>query len=205
MSQSQWRFERKVPLGADEIMAIETWLLAHPVGLKTAYPDRTVHNVYFDTVDLSHFQAHVAGVESRVKWRLRAYNEGPWQQLEEKRKSGDHGDKKSHDPAAARAALQEGRAVLQNNQWLYPVLFNKYQRRYLHAPAFGLRVTLDTELKFSRDGKSWTRDPDYLAVLEIKYDLEHAKAGAEFLATLPCRVGRFSKYVRGVRLIETVG
>ena len=199
---NEWRFERKVPLGAEDLALVESWLATHPVALRTAYPDRLVRNGYFDTLDLAHFQAHIAGVESRVKWRLRAYNDGPWQQLEEKRKTGEHGDKKNHTPQAAIAAWSSQTPFLMKQQWLYPMLANQYWRRYLHAPAFGLRVTLDTDLQFARPQGGWLRDPDYVAVLEIKYGLADAKMGAEFLATLPCRVGRFSKYVRGVRLIE---
>jgi hypothetical protein len=202
---SDWRFEKKIPLGSGDLQQVENILLAHPMGLVTAYPSRQVHNVYFDSPDLACFHAHTAGHEARVKWRLRSYDGGAWKQLEEKRKVGDHGDKRFYDPAAAISSLREGHGVLMGENLMYPVLENRYQRRYYHAPAWGVRVTLDTQIEFSPAGRNlWRQDFDYVAVLEIKYDLEAAKVGDEFIRCLPWRLGRFSKYVRGLQLLDTV-
>jgi hypothetical protein len=58
-------------------------------------------------------------------------------------------------------------------------------------------------MKFSRPSSQiWQRDDEYSAIIEIKYDLEKAKAGDDFIKSLPWRVSRYSKYVRGVRIID---
>jgi hypothetical protein len=198
-----FRFERKIALGNGDLDFVEPFLLVHAIGFRSAYPDRFIHNVYFDTLDRYSFNAHVAGIKSRAKWRLRAYDQGFWKTFEEKRKIGEHGDKFYHDPALAIEAYQKNRSVIMSERELYPVLENRYQRRYFHSPLWGIRVTLDTKIEFTRaDSKNWLRDDEYSAVLEIKYDLDKAKAGDEFLKSLPWRISRYSKYVRGVRIIE---
>lgn len=199
---STWRFERKIPLGNGDLQHLENLLLSHPMGLVAAYPNRSVHNVYFDTPDMACYNAHLAGHEARAKWRLRAYDNAPWKQLEEKRKVGDHGDKRLYPAQAAVQALELQQGILLNESLMYPVLENKYLRRYFHAPAWGIRVTIDTEIQFTSPGSpSWQTDYDYVAVLEVKYALESAKIGQDFLRHLPWRLSRFSKYVRGVQLI----
>ena len=200
---SDWRFEKKIPLGSGDVHQIEALLLTHPMGLVTAYPARTVHNVYFDTPDLACYNAHLAGHEARVKWRLRSYDGGPWKQLEEKRKLGDHGDKRFYPAQEAIQSLELQQGILLNESLMYPVLENTYHRRYFHAPGWGIRVTIDTDIKFSAAGSQlWQTDYDYVAVVEVKYALESAKLGQDFLLHLPWRLGRFSKYVRGINLVE---
>lgn len=202
---STWRFEKKIPLGSGDLHQVENLLLSHPMGLVSAYPDRLVHNIYFDTPDLACYNAHLAGHEARVKWRLRAYDNAPWKQLEEKRKIGDHGDKRLYPAQAAIQSLELQQGLLLNESLMYPMLENRYQRRYFHAPAWGIRVTIDTDIQFSTVGsESWQTDYECVAVLEVKYALESAKEGQEFLRHLPWRLGRFSKYVRGIQLIESL-
>lgn len=198
-----WRFERKIGLGSGDVEAARDVIKLHTIGLRTAYPNRTVRNVYFDTLDYFSFHAHVMGVESRAKWRLRAYDESPWQSLEEKRKRGDHGEKLKLDPTAAIAALGERRSAVIAERELYPVLENSYEREYFESPVWGIRVTLDTNLRFRAPGQtSWLRSPDTAGVLEIKYDLENVKNGDAFLRSLPWRVSRYSKYIQGVRILD---
>lgn len=200
---SDWRFEKKISLGVGDLHQVENLLLAHPMGVVTAYPDRFVQNIYFDGPDLPCFHAHLAGHEGRVKWRLRSYDQAPWKHLEEKRKVGDHGDKRYYPAELATLSLVEGTGVLLNERLMYPVLANRYHRRYFHAPAWGIRITLDTQIEFAIPGTDqWQRDYEQVAVLEIKYELEHAQLGAEFIRHLPWRLGRFSKYVRGLQLLD---
>lgn len=198
-----WRFEKKIPLGHFDLGAARDLVLTHPIGFRTAYPDRLVRNVYFDTLDYFCYHAHVMGVEARAKWRLRAYDQGPWHTLEEKRKRGDHGDKLRHDPAAAARAFETLTSAVIGERDLFPVLENTYAREYFHAPAWGIRATLDTNLRFRTPGKpQWQVAPDVAGVLEVKYDLENVKHGEAFLRSLPWRVGRYSKYVQGVRILD---
>lgn len=200
---SEWRFEKKIPLGSGDLQQIENILLSHPMGLVTAYPARLVHNAYFDSPDLACYHAHLAGHEARVKWRLRSYDGGAWKQLEEKRKLGDHGDKRYFPAELAIAALNDRSGVLLGEKLMYPVIENRYHRRYYTAPAWGIRVTLDTNIEFTSAGKNlWQEDYDLVAVLEIKYDLAAAKLGADFIGCLPWRLHRFSKYVRGMQLLD---
>lgn len=198
-----FRFEKKIALGNSELILIEPFLLTHSIGLRSAYPDRVVRNVYFDTLDRYSYNAHVVGVEARSKWRLRAYDQGPWKTLEEKRKIGDHGDKVYFDPKKAIEAYQNHQGVIIAERELFPVLENYYLRRYFHSPLWGIRVTIDSNMNFSRPGSQvWQQDVEYSAIVEVKYDLENAKTGDQFIKSLPWRVSRYSKYVRGVRIID---
>lgn len=198
-----FRFERKIAMGNGDLALVEPLLLSHAIGLRSAYPDRLVRNIYFDTIDRYSFNAHVVGVEARSKWRLRAYDQGTWQSLEEKRKIGDHGDKYYLDPTNAIKAYQDNHGVIVSERELFPILENRYLRRYFHSPIWGIRVTLDTDMQFSRPSSQiWQRDDEYCAIVEIKYDLENAKAGDNFLKSLPWRISRYSKYVRGLRIID---
>lgn len=198
-----FRFEKKIALGNSELNLIEPFLMTHSFGLKSAYPDRLVRNVYFDTLDRYSYNAHVVGVEARSKWRLRAYDQGEWKVLEEKRKMGDHGDKNYLDPRDAINAYQNNLSLTVAERELFPVLENRYQRRYFHSPLWGIRVTIDTDMQFSRPGlQTWQQDLEYSAIVEIKYDLENAKTGDQFIKSLPWRVSRYSKFVRGVRILD---
>jgi len=195
------RFERKLPLRLEEGFFVVPHLLAHPLAFREAYPDRVVRNLYFDTEDLRAFALHLSGAPARAKWRLRAYDTEAWRVLEEKRKSGEFGEKLYHDPRAALAALATNSSFDHGAHRLRASLENSYLRSYWQSSCGRIRVTLDRELRYRSPGEAlWAHDSGVAALLEVKYALMDAQLGETFLKSLPFRVQRFSKYVRGVQL-----
>ncbi|MBY0516500.1 MAG: VTC domain-containing protein [Bacteriovoracaceae bacterium] len=202
---SEWRFEKKIPLKFEDLLALESIVQTHPAGLVTAYPKRIVKNLYFDTPDLLSYFSHVNGFQKRNKWRLRAYDDSSWRTLEEKRKDGDLGHKFYHDPTNAISAAETHSSILCYEKLLYPVLMNRYERQYYVSSCHSIRLTIDSQIEFkSPTCGHWLRDPEFVAVAEIKYDLDKAREGQGFLEKFPWPVNRYSKYIRGLKLIDGI-
>jgi hypothetical protein len=70
-----WRYELKMACDLARLAQARTWIRLHPAGFRTAFPPRTVNNLYFDTPDLNSLFANTYGVGSRQKLRLRWYGE----------------------------------------------------------------------------------------------------------------------------------
>lgn len=79
---------------------LKTLIHLHPMVFSTAYPDRSVNNIYFDTEDFQYYRDNVEGVSNRRKIRIRWY--GDWENrevspvLEYKIKRGPVGYKTSY-------------------------------------------------------------------------------------------------------------
>ena len=107
------------------------------------------------------------------------------------------------------AALREGveaRARLWLDCRATPVLINTYRRAYYETPDGVLRVTLDTHLRAYDQRYSMLPNLNRLAlqpeqmVVELKgpVDDEAADRLSQVLRSMPARVDRFSKYLRGM-------
>jgi hypothetical protein len=218
------RYEYKVPCEPARLPEIEAWVRLQSAAWRTSYPPRQVNNVYFDSPDLHDLNANLSGVGRREKLRLRWY--GPdltrisGAQLELKCKDGVAGWK---DIVYFAGELEltgwswptlvttlrgglEARAKL----WLdcrgAPVLINSYRRDYYESPDGVLRVTLDTHLRAYDQRFSMAPNLDRPSlqpeqmVVELKgpVDDDAARRLSQVLMTLPVRVDRFSKYLRGM-------
>ena len=201
------------------------WLRLNPAGFVVPYPDRLVNNLYFDTHDYAAFNDNLLGASSRTKVRYRWYGHslGPDAgTLEIKCKRNYFGwklhyqvDRAPYKPGAnwrdIRQALleqlpAEGKQTLNANP--FPVLINRYYRKYFVSADGKIRVTVDT--KQAVMDQRFKPCPNFIhranlphtLVVEFKFDRRDRKLASQVLQGVPLRVSRHSKYINGVRAIQ---
>ena len=216
------RYERKwVPWGLSPAELLAR-VQRHPAGFHTAFPERQVNNIYYDTPGMAYYFDHLSGVKDRVKVRLRWYGEFEARQpglvLEHKYKRGLTGWKESlalpgatlegvlHPGHAVRSWMGTHLAALARERMLnlQPTVANCYRRHYFVSAITGIRLTVDHDLGFygiNSSLRAWRRLAHQAppVVIELKYHEAQADAAADIAAGLPFRLTRFSKYVLGVQ------
>jgi hypothetical protein len=210
-----FRYERKMvsgPLGYDDV---NYYIQSHPSCFSTQHPNRTINNLYFDTLNWDFFQDAEAGVSHRMKVRLRWY--GPFNccenaLLEFKVKHNMLGKKYQF--------YLKGPFDTQSLTWpdiythhhklmvlkdsippLQPILFNHYQRSYFSDESQSFRLTTDSELWVSRHltgGSSLPSEVLRSTIIELKYDASHDNQAQQLTQSFPFLVTKQSKYVDGV-------
>jgi hypothetical protein len=220
------RHEVKFAAYSSEYYGLRNWLLMHPAGFVSPFPDRQVNNVYFDSWDYRAYAENLAGVSERSKVRFRWYgdNEGPASgALEVKQKRNHFGWKlryaveqpyqPGYEWAQIRAAMrdqlpQDGRLWLDQNP--LPVMLNRYQREYFESTDRKIRATIDTQQQVfdQRAGAlpNFRRQAimqDTL-VVEFKFSRADRPEAVSLLGNMPLRIGRHSKFMNAVRAIGLV-
>jgi len=205
---------------------IRHWLRLHRAAFKTAYPDRWVNNVYFDTHGYTAYAENLSGGSSRTKVRYRWYGAGADTPgpggLEIKQKRNSFGWKlrfpvpeAPYRPGAGwneiRRLLEaqlnpEGRLWLRSNP--HPVLLNRYYREYYVNAEGRIRVTLDTrqavwdQRKKAMPNVTQRIDFPSLVTMEMKFDRGDRDLASRLVQGLPVRLSRYSKYTTGVGLLR---
>ncbi|MFN0058332.1 MAG: VTC domain-containing protein [Planctomycetota bacterium] len=215
------RFERKFRVSGIERSQLEAWILGQPALFRERYRPRSVNNIYFDTLGLAHYDAHVEGNTQRVKVRVRWYGEWlgdiPRPTLELKLKDGPVGYKRSYrlEPFAlarqfessqvtrAIAACDLPATVRSLLQTVTPQLVNRYRRRYFESACGRFRMTLDDALEYyavpqrRRKFGAPVREEGIL-ILEVKYPDAAENDAARVISRVPFPLCRNSKYVSGI-------
>jgi hypothetical protein len=218
------RLEIKFVAAATERHAIREWLRRHSAGFVDAYPDRTVHNVYFDTYDYTSFVDNLSGASTRTKVRYRWYGtslapDAGWLEIKQKRNyfGWKQRDAVAESPYRDRFDWRQIRqSVLdqvspETGIWLeatpQPVMANRYARQYFVDTGNTVRVTLDTE-QAVWDQRLGPRPnfhrranlPDLL-IVEFKFSRNARAYASDMIQGFPIRVSRSSKYVSAVKAI----
>ena len=215
------RYERKFVVPGVGPRDLDWMLRNHPLSFSRAYPSRTINNIYLDSPDLGCFQENRDGVGFRLKFRVRWYGDllGPVHgaQLEVKFKRNFLGGKvratledfafddsfrsDTLRPLFRSMKCSEGlrQAVLS----LEPTLVNPYRRENYRSCDRRFMVTLDSQIYYLRPssaGDSWRRRirEEQGLVVELKSSEDDEPRVTEALKGFPMRIGKNSKYVRGV-------
>ena len=208
------RFERKYRISHLTVPEVKQVIMMHPASFRIHYPDRHIHNIYFDTPDLHTLLHNAYGSPQREKYRLRWYGDNIYQinkpRFEIKKKQGETGFKEIHE-------MQDGslsgiRAYLDSIHQLQlplayalnPVLLNSYERSYYISFDGKFRLTIDRVVKYyewnnGAQFRSFTHR-DNAIVVELKYDLEQEKGIDKIIRYLPFRQTKNSKYVQGLQM-----
>jgi SPX domain protein involved in polyphosphate accumulation len=216
------RYEVKFTAPIDLGPFLHAWILSHPNAFRSAYPDRKVNNIYFDTQELEAFQENQAGVANRSKLRLRWYGNSfqpQYAQLERKRRCGKIGWKditpieflsplESLTWFQLYKVLQEqisGVFIAELSQSSFPSLYNSYHRKYFISANNKIRLTLDSKLcgydqriSLSLNRKISCVYPSML-VVEIKGATAEREEIKRVLSSNPLPLSRCSKYAIGVQ------
>ncbi len=220
-SPSTERFERKFYISQNDEYLVDINIKLHPALFHTLHHERRVNNIYFDSIDLGHYESHLAGVAARSKIRVRWYGDTfgtvAHPVLEIKMKNGEVGMKKSFhltsfsvENCIKQSTLQSlvsksslspyWRALLQD---LRPVLLNSYVRTYWISADGEVRLTVDRDwTSYSVSTTSFLRSIPPVThdgvILEMKYLTRDQKRAAAIASNWPWRLTRNSKYVVGM-------
>lgn len=200
------------------------WMTLNAAAFRVSYPERWVNNVYFDTHGYTAFKDNLMGASSRRKVRYRWYGDSLTPvagNLEIKCKRNTFGwkmrynvDRVPVDPdakwTAIRLALREQlapevRSAFDANP--FPVLINRYCRRYFVSADGKIRATIDTQQtvldqrRQARPNLVRKANLPRTFVVEFKCDRGDRKLVSRVLRGIPLRVGRHSKYINGVQAI----
>ena len=182
-----------------------------------------IYTTYFDTRDWQAFDAKMAGIQHRQKFRIRSYYPNPTPNekvfLEIKAKS-DNTVYKVRTPITMDqiGKLQQGeKAPVKNalyDEWRYaiirnrirPRLINTYDRLAFESEHFpGLRITLDRNVGYCMtDQVDFTLSPhavmwsSELSILEIKFDRYVPRFVVEILRRYNITLEPISKYCYSV-------
>lgn len=218
------RLEIKFVAYACEVDRVVSWLRLHAAAFDKPFPDRRVHNIYFDSYNYDAYSENLSGISKRVKVRYRWYGEEPYPEvgvLEVKCKRNKYGWK--HRFAVTTSPMQSGkiwRDIRKNiaddlppmgkiwlNTYPQPVIINQYDRKYFVSRDDSVRVTIDTCMKvFDQRYKptpNVTRSANMPDIMVIEFKAEpsaHDRIN-RIVQGLPIRVNRHSKYTTGVEAI----
>lgn len=220
------RFEIKFVDYQTKLPQIQHWLKLHPANFREHYPDRTIHNIYFDTHDYDAYAENLSGVSNRQKLRYRWYGDHITPQagqLELKKRRNLLGWKEIRDIEVA--PYEEGtnwrgivtRLKQQINHrerlWLhanpFPILTNVYTRKYFISGDGATRLTVDNQFKVwdqrfkSTPNFSHASNVALTVVIEVKCDRTNGEILSAVLQGLPVRVGRHSKYITGIKSFQS--
>lgn len=220
MNIKKYRYERKFVISNLKLNEIENIINSHPALFKEIYHERSVRNIYFDTIDLSHYFDNVQGNSSRNKLRVRWYGDFfgriEKSKLELKCKHGLLGYKIHYnlkkflikkDSTISNDVynLNELLAISEKNKnnfsHYFPVISNSYKRKYFLSSDSNFRITIDWNQSFYRvsNGKLCNKMTDkHNIVMEIKYNYESDKKIDSISKFFPFRLSKNSKYINGV-------
>ena len=221
------RYERKFLATGMSIAEALALVRAHRAAFRQIYPARTVNSLYLDSPSLGDYTTHVNGASVRSKTRVRWYGDNDCSCdsfiLERKFKSGAVSGKTQHALACGAEAttdvatrliaflnsadLPEAFRIAVRGR--VPIVISRYRRHYFVSRDSRFRVTVDNDLRFDN---VWTGRAASLGggrlpgvtVIELKYVPGEAADADRVTGGLPFRLGRFSKYVRGVEMIRGV-
>lgn len=209
------RYERKFFLESFSLPSLKSSIKLHSACFKKHYPDRQVNSIYLDSFDKKSYSDSIAGIDQRIKTRIRWYgeniNEVHIPILEFKIKSGFLGRKLHYSfPSFKREGnldknirLAARGSDLPDFIKLYLTQLkcssvNSYLRQYYLSSDKRFRLTVDSDIRFYKaDNKLIELDKSNL-IVELKYDEEHDADARIISNKFPFRMTKSSKYITGV-------
>ncbi|MEE9442818.1 MAG: VTC domain-containing protein [candidate division Zixibacteria bacterium] len=219
------RFERKFYISSLTKHEICALVRLNSVMFKEVFYERTVNNIYLDSYSLHNYRENVIGSQSRLKVRIRWYGEtfglAEKPTLELKIKEGLVGWKDSY---RLKSFLIESGFdyctiidLIKSSDipdrlklfvgLLEPALLNSYQRKYYLSTDGKFRITIDTDMSFTKIGIFnncfVNRSQNYTdTILELKYEPEYDSMAHEITRFFPFRITKSSKYVSGIDTLK---
>jgi len=216
VSEGNWRFERKFSLSSFEFIQFEKQLMISDI--QVLYPNRTINNCYFDTINHNAYEESIEGYSEKIKTRIRWYGDlfgikTPTLELKIKQNQSNKKELFKLFEVDIQKQIDWGNYSkkvinyldsthnLQLNEGLSPVLINTYKRAYYTNFRKSFRLTVDSDLKFiSPKGTFKNNKPITIErkIIELKFD------NSELLTDFPLlsNLGKFSKFTTGIQLLN---
>lgn len=221
------RYEIKFVTTEERLDLLLKWIRLHPARFESAYNDRHINNIYFDTYNYFAYTENVSGVSTRNKVRYRWYGKSKFPEvgkLEVKCRRNVYGWKKTFpikrlpDLVDSNILFSDFKDSLikdlkEERYWLdhnpHPVILNRYKRKYYISSDGKVRITVDTGLvvydqryKPYINVTSKTNIPQTI-IVEVKTNRENRDRLSQVINGIPIRVSRNSKYVNAVTCLNT--
>lgn len=225
LKPAEYRYERKFFTSELSHHELESIVRLHPAAFSEIYSQRSVNNIYFDTVSMSSYRDSLNGVSQRLKIRVRWYGEqfGLIKEpvLELKIKQGFLGGKLRFPLAAFQLdtnySLQLQQKVFVESdipellkghlKSVKLVLLNHYQRKYFQSRDGKFRITIDFDMQSYRIdpvlnyfAEIFNHGPDN--VMELKYSDKDDDEAGYITNIFPSRMTKSSKYVIGLEGLD---
>jgi len=202
------RHEKKYRIQESTASEVKQVLLDHPVSFRSAFPDRYINSIYFDSADMTSFQQNQDGISERVKYRIRWYGEdmltATSPQLEIKIRSNEFGRKEFVAlPDFNLNSLTQLESIAKKYlpSELMPKVITRYYRSYYLSHNQILRATIDAGVTYyGFGGYQYKTTPhlDEAIILELKCKKDEVEFLSQACQHIPYRIQKNSKYVNGV-------
>lgn len=167
-----------------------------------------IHTTYFDTIDLRNLHNSMDGQDIRVQYRFRYYGSKNDKKAEESGKlhiktTTPFGDYKVHLDTTRQNV--ENMLTIRVGQQVTKFMVISYRRQYFKN-SFGMRITLDSNIRSNYIGAKISSDQSYIwssNVLEIKVPFLFEER-ADQIFKLTSKEARFSKIERAAELAGLV-
>jgi len=218
------RYERKFLITDYTHLDVEQLIKFHPACFSQIFHERTVNNIYFDTMGLNNYYDNIDGQKQRSKVRIRWYGDlfgkiiSPV--LEYKIKTGLLGKKESYplqsfildhtfDKAQIINATNSDslpKNIKNEIAQLHPTLLNSYKRKYYLSADKNFRITIDHHLAYYKIG--YTENTlinksidHHSTVLELKYSSTLEDEAKSIANMFPFTLTKNSKYLQGLERV----
>jgi len=222
---SQWRYERKFIVSELTKYELESIVKLHPAIFSEIFYERSVNNIYLDTIRFDNYIDNEVGTSKRLKVRIRWYGNlfgfinKPV--LEFKIKQGYLGGKVSYrlEPFGLSTSLSlEAIHKMFKKSLAIPdrikselinfnfTLLNYYKRKYFQSADKKFRITIDTGMRFNKiepiNNNFLNSYIDYNnTIMEIKYNENNDRDIENITNCFPFRMTKSSKYISGLNYI----
>lgn len=218
------RHERKFLITDYSAAEVEQIIKYNPACFTEIFHQRTVNNIYFDTLAFDSYYSNIEGDTNRTKARIRWYGNlfGKIENavLEFKIKKGLLGKKEyySLNPFQLDKKFSKQELLLAlnsdkiprdiRNQMLsmYPALLNSYRRKYFLSADKQFRLTIDSNQTFYSISYNSTTflnkvNNHHAVVLELKYSVNLEESANEISNGFPFAMTKNSKYLQGIERV----
>ncbi len=225
LNPHNWRYERKFIISELDKYEIESIVRLHPALFSEIHHERSVNNIYFDSISMVNYHDNLDGKSQRMKIRIRWYGDlfGTIKHpmLEIKTKNGVVGSKISYpletiivDESltidSIRKIFKESNipdAIKLRLLDLKFSLLNCYKRKYFLSADKKFRITIDSDLRFLRLSPLGNTFAHVLVdhtntILELKYEKEADGYADGITNYFPFRMTKSSKYMAGIELLN---
>jgi SPX domain protein involved in polyphosphate accumulation len=216
-----YRYERKFLVNHVSYQAILRIIKMNSASFTELYPSRNINNIYFDDNALTRFHDNVDGIAERQKVRIRWYGKVYGRVLrpvlEIKNRKNSVGTKLSFELFPAdidhNTDARSIREVISNSEiseliktkmmLLTPKIFNGYTRDYYISRDTKFRVTIDTNLYYTKFNQFKNSFKEHFldknnVVIELKYDHDSDYLADTITNQFGFRLTKNSKYVNGI-------
>ena len=216
------RYERKFIFKNSNAKDILTLVKLNQLSFHEIFHERHIYNIYFDDLNFTNYYDNIDGVSKRVKYRIRWYDDffsgSKYANLEKKSKVGVSVEKESlplpnfylSKNADINYYLKQKRIDEElntiNNSNFFPVLINKYKRKYFLSRNKNFRITIDSNIEASRIKKNINFNSiskfNEKIILELKYDTKHDSEANLVTKYFHARLNKNSKYVNALESLN---